>query len=217
MCQLGKLHILFPFHPKIDYIKRVEGTEAISERNTDPMPSTSKFKRIFMTSSLIDNSTPVDLLPRSYFVYDTPSQLRDKVKEWTVNLCQSLEKNYENYHRRMITSNSERYSGELSEYAQNQLDALNNGTANLMRFVIKEGKKYLKVIQQDYDTFQDRNCYRDGSVHAFIDKNTGEVYKPASWKSPAKHVRYDMRIMRDRKNLSDPNFTTWAGGYLYMR
>ena len=30
------------------------------------------------------------------------------------------------------------------------------------------------------------------SVHAFIDKKTGEVYKPASFKAPAKHVRYNL-------------------------
>ena len=117
----------------------------------------------------------------------------------------------------MITSNSERYSGELSQYAKDQLESLNNGTANLMKFRMEFGRKYIKIIQQDYDTFQDRNEYRDGSVHAFIDRKTGEVYKPASWKSPAKIVRYDLRIISDRVKLHDPNYTGWAGGYLYLR
>ena len=120
----------------------------------------------------------------------------------------------------MITNNAERYSGnreDLSDYAKEQLEAMDNGTAKLMKFRMEFGRKYIKIIQQDYDTFQDRNEYRDGSVHAFVDKNTGEVYKPAGWKSPAKHVRYDMRIIRERANLHDPNFVDWAGGYLYMR
>ena len=69
---------------------------------------------------------------------------------------------------------------------------------------MKYGKKYIKVIQ-------------DSSVHAFIDRNTGEVYKPASWKSPAKHVRYDLRIISHRQKLHDPKYTDWAGGYLYIR
>jgi hypothetical protein len=30
---------------------------------------------------------------------------------------------------------------------------------------------------------------RDGSVHAFVDKNTGDVLMPASWSKPAKHAR----------------------------
>ena len=143
--------------------------------------------------------------------------LDQRVEKWVWQLCRSLEKNYEDYHRRMISSNSERFGGELSQYAKDQLESLNNGTANLMKFRMEYGRKYIKIIQQDYDTFRDRNEYRDGSVHAFVDKNTGEVYKPASWKSPAKHVRYDLRIINDRNNLHDPRFTTWAGGYLYMR
>ena len=52
---------------------------------------------------------------------------------------------------------------------------------------------------------------------AFIDKNTGEVYKPASWKAPAKHVRFDLRIIREREFLLNPENCDWAGGHLYMR
>ena len=69
----------------------------------------------------------------------------------------------------------------------------------------------------EFDTFQNRNEYREGSVHAFVNKETGQVYKPASWNRPAKHVRYDMRIIKEREFLFNPNNTSWAGGYLYMR
>ena len=82
-----------------------------------------------------------------------------------------------------------------------------------IKFRMEFGRKYIKVIQQD---LRDGN-YRDGGVHAFIDRNTGEVYKPASWKSPAKIVRYDLRLISDRAKLHDPKFTDWAGGYLYLR
>ena len=149
--------------------------------------------------------------------FEDGTTLTDRVLEWTEQLCESLEKNYRNYHERMIRANSNYFEGELSKYAKDQLAALEDGTAKLMKFRIQNGKKYYKIIQQDYDTFQDRNEYRDGSVNAFIDKKTGEVYKPASWKSPAKHVRFDMRVIKDRTLLHDPNFTDWAGGYLYMR
>lgn len=46
---------------------------------------------------------------------------------------------------------------------------------------IQEAKKYYKLWW----------C-RDGSwssIHSFVDKNTGEVFKPASTKAPAKHAR----------------------------
>ena len=142
-----------------------------------------------------------------------------KVEKWTWQLCRALEQNYFDYHKRMIMNNSERFSanGELSAYANKQLAEIENGTAKLMRFRMEFGRKYIKIIQQDYDTFQDRNEYRDGSVHAFVDKKTGEVYKPASWKSPAKYVRYDMRIIREREFIHNPANCGWAGGYLYMR
>ena len=136
--------------------------------------------------------------------------LTQKIEKWVWQYCRSLEENYKQYHIRSM----ERMS---SDYSNRELENVKNGTANLIKFRMEFGRKYIKIIQQDYDTFQDRNEYRDGSVHAFIDRKTGEVYKPASWKSPAKIVRYDLRLLTDRAKLHDPEFTTWAGGYLYLR
>ena len=51
------------------------------------------------------------------------------------------------------------------------------------------------------------------SVHAFVDKKTGELYKAASWKSPAKGVRFDLRIIEEREFVFKN--CDWAGGYLY--
>ena len=138
------------------------------------------------------------------------STLPERIADWTQTYCDTLEENYKQYHVRSLETFT-------SDYANKQLEDVKNGTANLMKFVIRTGRKYHKIIQQDFDTFQDRNEYRDGSVHAFVDKNTGEVYKPASWKSPAKIVRYDLRIINNREQLHNPNFTDWAGGYLYLR
>ena len=98
---------------------------------------------------------------------------------------------------------------------------IENGTANLYKFDYQVGKKYIKVFNLQYqesnDYYNRPAGYRAGSVTAFIDKNTGEVYKPASWKSPAKHVRYDLRIIREREFLLNPKNCDWAGGHLYMR
>jgi hypothetical protein len=41
------------------------------------------------------------------------------------------------------------------------------------------------------------------------------VYKPASIKSPAKGVRYDLRLIKDREWLLEN--ADWAGSYLYIR
>ena len=97
---------------------------------------------------------------------------------------------------------------------------MENGTANLMKFVVKTGKRYYKIVQQEFETWEKSKYYgqyRDGSVHAFVDKETGDVYKPASWQAPAKHVRYNLLERKDREFLFDYKNVGWAGGYLYMR
>ena len=105
--------------------------------------------------------------------------------------------------------------GFSQEYANTVLEEVRNGTAKLMKFRAITGKKYYKVVSQAWD--ENRKEYRDQSVTCFIDKKTGEIYKPASWKSPAKHVRYDMRIISQRERMHNSKFTDWAGGYLYLR
>ena len=136
--------------------------------------------------------------------------LEERVLEWTEGLCDSLTENYKQHSIRM-------YQGGDSDYSRKQLESVENGTWKGMKFVIKNGRKYYKITQHDYDTFQDRNEYREGGVHAFVDKKTGEIYKAASWSTPAKYVRYDMRIITQREYVLNPANCGWAGGYLYMR
>ena len=137
-----------------------------------------------------------------------------QIFEWTEQLCEALAENYKRYHYRAMTQDP---TFADSEYGKQQIKEMNEGTAKLMKFRIQPGKKYLKIIQQEFDTFQDRNEWRDGSVHAFIDKQTGEIYKPAGWRAPAKHVRYDLRDQKSRDFVLNPDNCTWAGGWLYMR
>ena len=74
-------------------------------------------------------------------------------------------------------------------------------------YLESSGRKYHKI-------FMCINGKRD-SIHAFIDKKTGEVYKPASIKAPAKGVRYDLRLIKDREWLLEN--ADWSGSYLYAR
>jgi len=141
-------------------------------------------------------------------------RIEDRVAGWVQTYADTITKNYRDYHIKMLKGN---LSGNYPEYAREQLDEIEKGTEKLMYFKIKTGKKYYKIVQMNFDTFQDRNKYREGSVHAFVDKQTGQVYKPASWQAPAKHVRYDLRIIREREFLFNSNNTGWAGGYLYLR
>ena len=75
------------------------------------------------------------------------------------------------------------------------------------KFYIESGRKYHKLIMECENGAQ--------SVHAFVDKKTGEVYKPASWKAPAKIVRYNLLDESSREECYSR--ADWAGGYLYIR
>jgi hypothetical protein len=82
---------------------------------------------------------------------------------------------------------------------------------NLTAYEVKRGVKYYKIIH--VSSPGTRNEGR--SVHAFVARQTGTVYKPASFKAPAQHARYQL--------LDDLSFATclhncdWAGQYLYLR
>ena len=146
-------------------------------------------------------------MPKTQFVSKT-----ETVSKYVDTLCRALEEDYKQSHLRSM---ERMHLESASEYTRNEIQATKNGTAKLMRFRVQSGRKYFKIIQQDYDTFQDRNEYRDGSVHAFVDKKTGDVYKPAGWAKPAQHVRYN--LIDDKSREKCLLSCDWAGGYLYMR
>ena len=148
--------------------------------------------------------------------------LQKRVENWVAEYCDALEENFkqnsiDSYKRNI----QEQRFPENTKYYEERLAEIENGTANLYKFDYQVGKKYIKVFNLQYseacDYYNRPAGYRAGSVTAFIDKQTGEVYKPASWKAPAKHVRYDLRLIKDREFLHNPKNVDWAGGHLYMR
>jgi hypothetical protein len=140
---------------------------------------------------------------------DARNTIQLNVTKWTLILCDALKQNYIDYsirsHQKFIDD------ADTQEYHQKQIDKLKQGNCDY-DFVIESGRKYHKIIMV-IDNGADRSPSR--SVHAFIDKKTGEVYKSATWKSPAKGVRYDLRIIEQREWLLEN--ADWASGYLYAR
>ena len=130
--------------------------------------------------------------------------ITDSVLKNTHLLIEALKDNYRQYsirgHQRSVERN------ESVEHHQLRIDELRNGILPI-DYVIESGKKYHKVIMIDGGSSR--------SVHCFIDKNTGELYKSSSWKSPAKGVRYDLRLIADREYLLKN--ADWSGGYLYAK
>lgn len=50
------------------------------------------------------------------------------------------------------------------------------------KFSVEFGRKYARVVKRDTDG-------GGGSVWGFVEILTGDIYKAAGWKAPAKHVR----------------------------
>lgn len=121
----------------------------------------------------------------------------------TYALCEALRKNYIDYsiriHKRAIEK------GEDAHYHIACIQDLRDGKCDY-EFYPETGRKYHKIIM---------NANGSRSVSCFVDKKTGEIYKAASFRAPAKHVRYDLRIIKQREwVLSNAD---WSGSWLYLR
>ena len=139
---------------------------------------------------------------------DARNTIQLNVRKWTLMLCDALEQNYiETSIRRQkfLAANETGNPEVMKKVCDKHIEEIRNGRH--YKFTIEEGRKYLKIVQTDTSG----GC----AVHAFVDKKTGEVYKSASFKAPAKGVRFDLRLIKDRGWLWEN--ADWAGSYLYMK
>ena len=129
---------------------------------------------------------------------------QDQVYRYTQLLCQALINDYVNscvrqFERNILTAESQwdvDYNTKRIEEMKESPD---------YDFVIESGRKYLKIVMVN----------NQRSVHAFVDRKTGELYKPAGWQGPAKHVRGQLLDSASREDILER--CDWAGGYLYKR
>ena len=150
-------------------------------------------------------------MPTTFADYAAQQEARNNIANavlaHTFALCEALRQNYIEYsiksHQQSVLTFSLAGAVTSVEYHKEQIAKLKEGICDY-EFYPETGRKYHKIIM-----VANGSC----SVHAFIDKKTGEVYKSASWKSPAKGVRYDLRLISDREWLLEN--ADWAGGYLY--
>ena len=82
-----------------------------------------------------------------------------------------------------------------------------NSTYNKLEYSV--GKKYIKVNQ--FRVHADGSFSNDG-VFMFIDKESGACYKPASFKAPAKGIRFWIDQLVMYPEMVDP-----YGSFLYVR
>jgi len=111
----------------------------------------------------------------------------------------------------MITQTKPQFLTEaLIEVLNNEwkVNAIESNRSLYHQLEMEIGRKYIKVWQRlDRDGVKDtsRSCWM------FVDKNTGEVYKPASYKAPAKGVRYLITQLVNNPETCDP-----YGSFLYL-
>ena len=122
--------------------------------------------------------------------------------KYTQMLCEALEQNF--LEQSIKRAQFLMPSSDNPQYWEERIADYKAGK-DVYKFSIVTGRKYHKIVQTCCDGSQ--------SVHAFVDKNTGELYKAASWKAPAKDVRFDLRIIEQREWVLEN--CDWAGGYLY--
>jgi hypothetical protein len=139
---------------------------------------------------------------------DARNTIQLNVTKWTLMLCDALKKNYIDYsiesHNNAIF-HADAGDSHSVNYHETCIQKLKDGECDY-DFIIESGRKYHKIIMNDGT---------QRSVHAFVYRKTGEVYKSASWKSPAKGVRYDLRIIEQREWLLEN--ADWASSYLYAK
>ena len=99
----------------------------------------------------------------------------------------------------------------LIEVLNNQwkVDAIESGHSVYTQLEIDTGRKYIRVwsyLVGPEGRIRGRSCWM------FIDKNTGECYKPASYKAPAKGIRFYISKLADNPHICDA-----YGSFLYLR
>lgn len=145
--------------------------------------------------------------------YKQKQQIMTAIENHTITLCGKLYDDAKfsqlRYHGNAIDHiESDSFKGDKEverAYHIRKIHEIDNNGVN-MEFYIKPGRKYLKIMMKDGT---------HGSVHAFVDKKTGDVYKAASIKAPAKGVRYNLLDDDSREKCFSE--CDWAGSYLYIK
>jgi hypothetical protein len=80
------------------------------------------------------------------------------------------------------------------------------------KVIATETPKYFKVFRTEIQNDETDTVPRNGSIVCFIDKATGDILKPASYKVPAKHARGNIGSVDDGMEAID------GGGHVkYLR
>ena len=97
-------------------------------------------------------------------------------------------------------SNPSTYAETFAQLLNEKFAGGDKWTTN--KFTVMAGRKYDRIVQETQE-----GSHR--SVHAFVERATGHVFKSAGWPAPAKGVRFTS--VQDAALNAD-----LYGSYLYM-
>ena len=90
-----------------------------------------------------------------------------------------------------------------------KVDSIESGRSVYTQLEYEVGRKYIKVwsyLVGSEGRINGRSCFM------FVDKNDGACYKPASYKAPAKGIRFWIDQLLDHPEIVDQ-----YGSFLYVR
>tara|TARA_R100001591_G_scaffold51755_1_gene61869 strand:+ start:128 stop:574 length:447 start_codon:yes stop_codon:yes gene_type:complete len=112
-----------------------------------------------------------------------------------------------------------KFCTKLEQDAQEYIERFNH--MDSVQFKPCGGRKYIKVkyfqtnIDTDYETgektlMEDKN----GSIHCFVERTTGNIFKPATWRAP--YTKGNNSIRGNIYDKSTFQKTDMHGGWLYV-
>ena len=84
------------------------------------------------------------------------------------------------------------FKKEIEEFASRVQEVVNKHfekrfpNLTVPTITVKYGRKYAKLIRESSTGARGTT---QKSVYGFVDAHTGDIYKAATWRAPAKHVR----------------------------
>ena len=92
-----------------------------------------------------------------------------------------------------------------------KVNSLENNRSVYTQLEYEVGRTYIKVWSYLKDSNFGDSRMNGRSCFMFVDKYSGAVYKPASYKAPAKHIRFWISQLAEYPEIVDP-----YGSFLYI-
>jgi hypothetical protein len=116
-----------------------------------------------------------------------------------------------------------KFCERLTENVKPEVDKFSH--MHSVTFGVDGGRKYIKVKSYTKNWHTDYNDDGtttktlvggdNGSIHCFVDRTTGDIYKPATWKMP--YTKGNNSIRGNIYDSSSFEKTDMHGGWLYAR